>query len=189
MYNILSAREWWRNHKLIYYFQTPYDTPLYLRMHKNNSKITLCWAVCSSFLSYLGATCGWLVSSWLLSFTEHSSRFSESPSVTNDKGENDKRIRKQINLAGIDLLSFSLFTGAAVEQDLRTSHWDAHLLWARLLRVRRDPPTTNWHSSACGNLACVCGFSINLRKVWGCMHCKDKVCIHVYPCTVCMHVC
>lgn len=36
-------------------------------------------------------------------------------------GQDDRRMQMQINLAAIDSLSFSLFTGAAVEQDLRGS--------------------------------------------------------------------
>lgn len=112
---------------------------------------------------------------------------------------------KQINLAGIDLLSFSLFTGAAVEQDLRRSPWDAHLLWARPLRVRRDHPQTqpplgvfpsqqptNWHSSPCGNLrvsVCVISVLIYIKRahVWVCMHFKDECGFMSFH--VCMYAC
>ncbi|KAK1890552.1 Receptor-type guanylate cyclase gcy-25 [Dissostichus eleginoides] len=56
-----------------------------------------------------------------------------------DKSENDKRIGKQIHPGGIDLVSFSIFTGAAVEQDLSSGAPETHICSETVLQGPRGP--------------------------------------------------
>lgn len=73
-----------------------------------------------------------------------------------------KESRKQINLAGIDLLSFSLFSGAAVEQDLKGEP----VRCTSAPRVPSDPGRTGQPATNCV-FALICRVP---RRLCACMH-------------------